>query len=284
MQSFVILIPVCRIFKQCEGEYNLRYHSILAVSICLFAVSCSSSNKKDITDSEAIGFFKETISQKGASMVVRVVYDGQFCQYSSIRLRKIVDGKIDQKNYAEIYSGNDNYIVAGLSDKAIARTKWIFGKSDKWFFGEVTFDTVTAKLSNQTIVAAFSPIAPGDYILTGLTCKNGSGNSVSMGEKENNDIITLLFSSEKRPVLGFNFIHIDKNELVDAGVLNLRHTGGEIFPFGGERGMVEGSAVAPRFQDFLNSHFKDVAKQIKFTHFDIDKSLTSELAANEAKK
>ena len=267
-----------------SGEYKLRYQYILAVFICLFAVGCSSSNKKDITDSETIGFFKENISQKGASMVVRVVYDGQFCPYSSIRLRKIVDGKIDQKNYSEIYSGNDNYIVAGLSDKAIAQTKWLFGKSDKWFFGKVTFDTVTAKLTNQTIAASFSPIAPGDYILTGLTCKNGNGASVSMGEKENQDIITLLFLSKKRPVLGFNFIHIDKNELVDAGVLNLRYTGGEIFPFGDERGMVEGSAVAPRFQDFLNSHFGDVAKQIKFTHFDIDKSLTSELATNEAKK
>lgn len=262
----------------------LNHRILLLVFVCIFSVSCTNSKKNDINSDEAVNFFQNTISQKGAAIAVRVVYEGRFCQSTTIRLRQIVGDRLDQKNYTNVYSGRDNYTIAGLPDKAISQTKWILGKSDKWFLGKVTFETISEKLTNKTIATAFSPIAPGDYILTGLECNIDANARVSMGENGHDTFFSDLFSREKLPVAGANFIHIDKNELVDAGILDIRHQSSHSFLFGSNTGTAEGSVTSARFQDYLNSHFADLAKKIKFTSFEVEKSLTSAPQENTEKK
>ena len=262
----------------------LNYRILLLVFVCIFSVSCTNSKKNDINSDEAVNFFQNTISQKGAAIAVRVVYEGRFCQSTTIRLRQIVGDTLDQKNYTNVYSGRDNYTIAGLSDKAISQTKWVFGKSDKWFLGKVTFETISEKLTNKTIATAFSPIAPGDYILTGLECNIDANARVSMGENGHDTFFSDLFSREKLPVAGANFIHIDKNELVDAGILDIRHQTSHSFLFSSNSGTAEGSLTSARFQDYLNNHFPDLAKKIKFTHFEAEKSLISAPQENSGKK
>ena len=105
-----------------------------------------------------------------------------------------------------------------------------------------------------------------------------------MGENGHDTFFSDLFSPEKLPVAGANFIHIDKNELVDAGILDIRHQSSHSFLFGSNTGTAEGSLTSARFQDYLNSHFGDLAKKIKFTRFEAEKSLTSETAENATKK
>lgn len=262
----------------------LNYRILLLVFVCIFSVSCTNSKKNDINSDEAVNFFQNTISQKGAAIAVRVVYEGRFCQSTTIRLRQIVGDRLDQKNYTNVYSGRDNYTIAGLPDKAISQTKWILGKTDKWFLGKVTFGTISEKLTNKTIATAFSPIAPGDYILTGLECNIDANARVSMGENGHDTFFSDLFSREKLPVAGANFIHIDKNELVDAGILDIRHQSSHSFLFGSNTGTAEGSPTSARFQDYLNSHFADLAKKIKFTSFEVEKSLASAPQENTEKK
>ena len=262
----------------------LNYRILLLVFVCIFSVSCTNSKKNDINSDEAVNFFQNTISQKGAAIAVRVVYEGRFCQSTTIRLRQIVGDRLDQKNYTNVYSGRDNYTIAGLPDKAISQTKWILGKSDKWFLGKVTFETISEKLTNKTIATAFSPIAPGDYILTGLECNIDANTRVSMGENGHDTFIVDLLSPEKIPVAGANYIHIDKNELVDAGILDIRHQSSHSFLFGSNTGTAEGSVTSARFQDYLNSHFADLAKKIKFTSFEVEKSLASAPQENTEKK
>ena len=262
----------------------LNYRILLLVFMCIFFASCTNSKKNDINSNEAVAFFQNTISKKGAAIAVRVVYEGRFCQSTTIRLRQIVGDRLDQKNYTNVYSGRDNYTIAGLSDKAISQTKWFLGKSDKWFLGKVTFETISEKLTNKTIATAFSPIAPGDYILTGLECNIDANTRVSMGENGHDTFFSDLFSREKLPVAGANFIHIDKNELVDAGILDIRHQSSHSFLFGSNTGTAEGSVTSARFQDYLNSHFADLAKKIKFTSFEVEKSLASVPQKNTEKK
>ena len=262
----------------------LNYRILLLVFVCIFSVSCADNKKNDINSDEAVNFFHNTISQKGAAIAVRVVYEGRFCQSTTIRLRQIVGDRLDQKNYTNVYSGRDNYTIAGLPDKAISQTKWFLGKSDKWFLGKVTFETISEKLTNKTIATAFSPIAPGDYILTGLECNIDANARVSMGENGHDTFFSDLFSPEKLPVAGANFIHIDKNELVDAGILDIRHQSSHSFLFGSNTGTAEGSPTSARFQDYLNSHFADLAKKIKFTSFEVEKSLASAPQENTEKK
>ena len=262
----------------------LNYRILLLVFVCIFSVSCTNSKKNDINSDDAVNFFQNTISQKGAAIAVRVVYEGRFCQSTTIRLRQIVGDRLDQKNYTNVYSGRDNYTIAGLPDKAISQTKWILGKSDKWFLGKVTFETISEKLTNKTIATAFSPIAPGDYILTGLECNIDANTRVSMGENGHDTFIVDLLSPEKIPVAGANYIHIDKNELVDAGILDIRHQSSHSFLFGSNTGTAEGSVTSARFQDYLNSHFADLAKKIKFTSFEVEKSLASAPQENSGKK
>lgn len=262
----------------------LNYRILLLVFVCIFSVSCTNSKKNDINSDEAVNVFQNTISLKGAAIAVRVVYEGRFCQSTTIRLRQIVGDRLDQKNYTNVYSGRDNYTIAGLPDKAISQTKWILGKSDKWFLGKVTFETITEKLTNKTIATAFSPIAPGDYILTGLECNIDANARVSMGENGHDTFFSDLISREKLPVAGANFIHIDKNELVDAGILDIRHQSSHSFLFGSNTGTAEGSVTSARFQDYLNNHFADLAKKIKFTHFEAEKSLISAPQENSGKK
>ena len=262
----------------------LNYRILLLVFVCIFSVSCTNSKKNDINSDDAVNFFQNTISQKGAAIAVRVVYEGRFCQSTTIRLRQIVGDRLDQKNYTNVYSGRDNYTIAGLPDKAISQTKWILGKSDKWFLGKVTFETISEKLTNKTIATAFSPIAPGDYILTGLECNIDANTRVSMGENGHDTFIVDLLSPEKIPVAGANYIHIDKNELVDAGILDIRHQSSHSFLLGSNTGTAEGSVTSARFQDYLNSHFADLAKKIKFTSFEVEKSLASAPQENTEKK
>ena len=262
----------------------LNYRILLLVFVCIFSVSCTNSKKNDINSDEAVNFFQNTISQKGAAIAVRVVYEGRFCQSTTIRLRQIVGDRLDQKNYTNVYSGRDNYTIAGLPDKAISQTKWILGKSDKWFLGKVTFETISEKLTNKTIATAFSPIAPGDYILTGLECNIDANTRVSMGENGHDTFIVDLLSPEKIPVAGANYIHIDKNELVDAGILDIRHQSSHSFLLGSNTGTAEESVTSARFQDYLNSHFADLAKKIKFTSFEVEKSLASAPQENSGKK
>ena len=262
----------------------LNYRILLVVFVCFFCGNCTNSNKKDINSDEAINLFQNTISKKGAAISVRVIYEGRYCQTTTIRLRQIVGDRLDQKNYTNVYSGRDNYTIAGLPDKAISQTKWFLGKSDKWFLGKVTFETISEKLTNKTIATAFSPIAPGDYILTGLECNIDANARVSMGEIGHNTFFADLFSPEKLPVAGANYIHIDKNELVDAGILDIRHQSSHSFLFGSNTGTAEGSPTSARFQDYLNSHFADLAKKIKFTSFEVEKSLASAPQENTEKK
>ena len=262
----------------------LNYRILLVVFVCFFCGNCTNSNKKDINSDEAISLFQNTISKKGAAISVRVIYEGRYCQTTTIRLRQIVGDRLDQKNYTNVYSGNNDYTIAGLSDKAISQTKWVFGKSDAWFLGKVTFETITDKLTNREIAKAFSPIAPGDYILTGLDCNIDANARVSMGESEHDTFIVDLLSPEKIPVAGANYIHIDKNELVDAGILDITHQTSHNFLFGSNSGTAEGSLTSARFQDYLNSHFADLAKKIKFTSFEVEKSLASAPQENTEKK
>ena len=262
----------------------LNYRILLLVFVCIFSVSCADTKKNDINSDEAVNFFQNTISQKGAAIAVRVVYEGRFCQSTTIRLRQIVGDRLDQKNYTNVYSGNNDYTIAGLSDKAISQTKWVFGKSDAWFLGKVTFETITEKLTNKAIAKAFSPIAPGDYILTGLDCNFDANARVSMGESEHDTFIVDLLSPEKIPVAGANYIHIEKNDLVDAGILDIRHQSSHNFLFGSNSGTAEGSLTSARFQNYLYTHFADLAKKIKFTRFEAEKNLSSETPENATKK
>ena len=120
--------------------------------------------------------------------------------------------------------------------------------------------------------------------MTAIDYDIGSNARVSMGESNNDTFITDLFSPEKLPVLSANYIHIEKNELVDAGILDIRHQSSHSFLFGSNTGTAEGSPTSARFQDYLNSHFADLAKKIKFTRFEVEKSLASAPQENGEKK
>jgi len=48
--------------------------------------------------------------------------------------------------------------------------------------------------------------------------------------------------------------------------------------------MALGSATSARFQDYLDTHFADLAKKIKFTRFEVEKSLTLGTAENATKQ
>ena len=124
----------------------------------------------------------------------------------------------------------------------------------------------------------------GDYILTGLDCNIDANARVSMGESGHDTFIVDLLSPEKIPVAGANYIHIEKNELVDAGILDIRHQTSHSFLFSSNSGTAEGSLTSARFQDYLNNHFPDLAKKIKFTHFEAEKSLISAPQENSGKK
>ena len=48
--------------------------------------------------------------------------------------------------------------------------------------------------------------------------------------------------------------------------------------------MAEGNLTSVRFQDYLDTHFADLAKKIKFTSFEVEKSLASAPQENTEKK
>ncbi|MHC5308309.1 hypothetical protein [Bartonella sp. LJL80] len=246
----------------------------LTIALCLSISACASKPKKDMSGEEAIKVAQTHIVSGGSAIAIRLTYEGELCRVAIVRLRKVINGKLDEKNSTVLSAGSSNYQVAGLSDKAISQ--------DKFLFNKVTFEKRFAELTNTKISQAFKPIAAGDYLLTSARCNTTRNMTVGMGEDMEDIIVKALFNPKKKPLLGLNFIHIGNGELVDAGILELKHLPETMRSAPSNGAFVMAYPATARFQNALDEKFPEITARIKFTRFDMNLELMSELIKNMA--
>ncbi len=195
------------------------------------------------------------VQDKGAAAVVRVMFNGTYCRRGSVRLQKIVDGKIDEGPFVEIGQPLGPDDMLGLKDVA------------KLSFQMLTLNlAAVAKASAvEDIRTSFRAIEPGRYVITVAECDNGDSHAAmgyanlgSIGDKEKKPQI---------PLLGDNSIVIGKGEIVDAGIVDIVSTGSTGFLFGHQTARLAGSEAPQPLREAMKLNLPDVYAGITYTKF-----------------
>lgn len=234
-----------------------------AFSALASCVSNPNSTEMNADGKDAARHADAMVAAKGAAAVVRVSLNGNFCVRGTVRLQKVVDGKISSGPFTEI--GQPIGIYGGDAImKQLARTT-----------GQMLTLNVTKLLKENSVSdirTSFRPIEPGHYAVTMIRCENG--NSVATMGTDNVGLFGVQGTKPQFTLLGDNTLTVGKGQIVDAGVI-------DIVQMGRRGGILSGSALArlvgsqapQTFKDAVRLNVPDVYSRITYTTFKADYAL-----------
>ncbi len=141
-----------------------------------------------------------------SAMVVRIWKDGRECPTGRARLRPYRNGQLDTSRYVEVGRFNN---AEGIEDFPRMLGNMVTLNISKMR------DDMRAKPLKESLI----PIAPGRYVLTWITCRNGQASEWIGVDKP---VFVFKESGRMMPVKGANVIDVRPGEIVDAGVLEIR--------------------------------------------------------------
>ena len=195
------------------------------------------------------------ITAKGAAIVTRVSLADTSCLMSQSRLRKVVNGKIDQK---EVVTISQLAPDAGNS----------YLNSLKMRIGGILFTSGEGEkkandyLKNNPL--SFSEISPGNYVVTWLKCEHKDGN-IQLGADFPGQTDTEKNKIE--PLIGANSIQIGKGQLIDAGTLKIEIFVPDASKPDQKKGRVKAVETPKNQRDLLKQELPEIYKRVRFATF-----------------
>jgi hypothetical protein len=180
-----------------------------------------------------------------SAMVVRIWKDGRECPTGRARLRPYRNGQLDTRSYVEIGRFNN---AEGIED-----FPRMFGNMVTLNISKMQ-DDMAAKPLKESLV----PIAPGRYVLTWITCRNGQASEWIGVDKP---VFVFKESGRMMPVKGANVIDVRPGEIVDAGVLEIRSD--KVGFFAAKTASVVAQPAPPHEREAL----REVASKFRSTTF-----------------
>ncbi|WP_018902059.1 hypothetical protein [Rhizobium sp. 2MFCol3.1] len=212
------------------------------------------------------------VADKGAAAVVRVSLNGSYCVRGTVRLQKVVDGKIGSGPFTEI--GQPNGLYGGDAIiKNLAKTT-----------AQMLTLNVPALIKEngvRDIRTSFRPIEPGRYAVTMITCQNG--NSIASMGTGNAGFWGVQGKEPQYTLLGDNTITIGKGQIVDAGVIDIVQMSSGGFFSGAARGRLVGSQAPQTFKDAIRLNVPEIYSRITYTKFTADYELLLSSITSKAK-
>ncbi|UXN05844.1 hypothetical protein [Bartonella sp. HY761] len=215
------------------------------ISCGVIISSCGA--RKDYSVTEITNF---TNSQASRATVRVFAYERE-CLAGSIRVRQLIDGKIDYRQFTILSSSGRHYGVVGLTDK----TKRMATFPD---FGSKKASL--EKLNAKDIIDSFTVLKPGRYVITEVKCFTNGQHSEWIGETEKTFFGTKTAEVIK-PVLGANYFELKENEWLDLGSIELK--GFEV-SYRQYIGMSLPYPANEKLKEILNTRFPNLAKNITF--------------------
>ncbi|MFS2155536.1 hypothetical protein [Rhizobium sp. Rhizsp42] len=240
----------------------------LAKSAALLAVfatlaSCATnpnSTKMGADGKDAARQADAMVADKGAAAVVRVSLNGSYCVRGTVRLQKVVDGKISSGPFTEIGQPSGIYGADAMVKKLAKTTAQML---------TLNVPALIKENGVRDIRTSFRPIEPGHYAVTMITCENGN-STASMGT--GNGGLFGAQGKEPHTLLGDNTITIGKGQIVDAGVIDIVQTSSGGF-FSSARARLAGSEAPQTFKDAIRLNVPEIYPRITYTKFTADYAL-----------
>ena len=196
------------------------------------------------------------LQQSGAVIVTRVTNKGGSCPLAEVRLRPVLNGRIDPSVF---YTVGQTRSISGQSHLA--------GMSSlMWRAATFQISSVMEDIFPKDGSTSFVAIPPGDYFVTSATCDYGNGSITRLGADYPN-----AFTSETGvigPVPGANFIHVRQGDILDAGILDIVETGttpGLLVD--GKIGKAVAMSVPENYRQILQRELPDLYRRMRFTTF-----------------
>lgn len=190
-------------------------------------------------------------SNQASRAAVRVIANGRECLIGNVRVRQLIDGKIDYNRFSFLSSSGNPYSVVGLTDKTKKRFTWPDFGSKK---------ASLEKLNAKDILDSFKILKPGRYVITEVSCYTEDKITNWIGETEKTFFGTKPAKVIK-PVLGANYFELKENEWLDLGSIELK--GFEV-SYRQYIGMSLPYPANEKLKEILNTRFPNLAKNITF--------------------
>lgn len=211
------------------------------------------------------------VAEKGAAAVVRVKLNGNFCARGTVRLQKIVDGKIAPGPFTEIGQPSGIYGGAAAMKQFARMTGQML---------TLNVPKLVKENSAGDIRTSFRPIEPGHYAVTMISCE--IGNSIATMGTGNLGLFGVQGTEPQFTLLGDNTITIGKGQIVDAGVIDIVQTKKDGLFSGGARARLIGAQAPQTFKDAIRLNVPDVYSRITYTKFSADYALLLSAATSKA--
>lgn len=180
-------------------------------------------------------------SQKeGAAIVVRTKFDDRMCIAGKVTLRKVVDGKIV----------GDAITVGGPRTYPNIFKAAAYGFSPE----HIRYGVDPG--------SSYDAIAPGRYAVVMVTCPTGD-SEVRLGGSEWS-LFGPIGPGISKAVMGENTITIERGQIVDAGTLTIKRTGGGLH-YG--TGIILASEAPESFREAMRKQLPELAPKITYSRF-----------------
>lgn len=218
--------------------------AIIPVAVAAGAIGSISSVGAKEPLRKAVAASEQSGGQMSA-MVVRIWKDGRECPTGRARLRPYRNGQLDTSRYVEIGRFNN---AENLEDFPRMLGNMVTLNISK------LQDDMRAKPLKESLVS----IAPGRYVLTWITCRNGNSSEWIGVDKP---VFIFKESGRMVPVKGANVIDVRPGEVVDAGVLEIRSD--QVGFFEAQTASVAAQPAPPHERDAL----REIVSKFRSTTF-----------------
>ncbi|MDR1826871.1 MAG: hypothetical protein LBR29_00915 [Methylobacteriaceae bacterium] len=241
------------------------FKGAVPVAACVISAGCVSFSPFDFGGSAqapvptAAEQIDTVIKAKGAAIIARVAFEKKACAASQARLRRVVGGKLDLENHVaveQITPEANQSPVAALTRRLSPGTT-------------VTFNTSENEAETNEYLKAnplsFTQIEPGTYVVTWLKCDHGNGSNIQLGadipgrEDESRSFIG--------PIPGANSIVIEKDQLIDSGLLNIVVNAPKPDAPDVKTGRAQAIATPKEHRDIVRTDLPELFKRLKFITF-----------------
>ena len=231
--------------------------NIFYLTLCTpFLFGCVTANPENGSVSQKPEDFLDSyIKAKGAAIVTRVSLADRTCLKSQVRLRKIVNGKLDIKDAVTI-----EQISAEQSGSYLSALKMRIGNMP--ILSRDSQKKTDEFLKNNP--DSFSEITPGTYAVTWLKCEHKEGN-IQLGadfpDSKDADTISV------EPLIGANSIIVPKGQIIDGGILSIEIFVPDQTKPNQKKGRVKAVATPESQKNLLKNELPEIYKRIRFTTF-----------------
>lgn len=215
----------------------------ITLAFAIEALNSSDANAKEPRKGAAVASGQG--SNQTSAMVVRIWKDGRECPTGRARLRPYRDGQLDTSRYVEVGRFSN---ANGLE-----YVPQMLGNMVTLNISKLMDDMKTKPLKESLI-----PIAPGRYVVTWIACNHGNSSEWIGVDKP---IFLFKESGRMAPVKGANVIDVRPDEVIDAGVLEIRSD--EVGFFEAQTAKVVAQPAPPHEREAL----REIASKFRSTTF-----------------